>query len=822
MRQLGQTARRRVAWTGVTAGFLIAAALHAPTYGGGRDSQSHDVGAIADGHAHDHNDPATMNAISRGELGAGTEDPTTPGQARANEEYAAAGRAAADPELTTVPLRSPRRLVPESRYAMAGGCYALRTGSRIRFQATHLGRYLLYTTSRTVLTGNEDGSVTRSAAPGPDAVWTARKVTGGFTLRLADGRYLRHTTTGLRVGGSYIFALRRTTGCPAYPEISVGVSGLPHAGATPYQEVRGYADAHTHGMTHEFLGGRIICSPPWHPYGVASALKDCPDHEVAGGRGAVLEDFTAGRPPGSGHDAVGWPTFGYWPNHYSLTHQQLYYKWLERSWRGGLRLFTSLLTENNVLCEIYPLKKNSCDDMDAVRLQAKRMRQLENYVDAQYGGPGKGWYRIVTTPWQARKVINQGKLAVIMGMETSVPFGCHVKLRVPMCDESTIDAGVAEIRRLGVSQIEIVNKFDNALTGVAGDGGTIGPITNTANFYNTGSFLRMETCPAAYPAGVEDRLQEPTAPGGLPAQDAIFGAIGKLFGDSVQPAPVYPPGPHCNQMGLTTLGRHLLNRLIDKRILFDPDHMSVYGRKAALDLMEAAARDGRHPGVISSHSWGTPDAYPRIYRLGGFVTPYAGDSTGFLAKWRQHLKWADKRYYFGFGYGADMNGFGAQGGPRGAGVSNPVRYPFTGLNGVRLDKQRSGRRVYDINRDGVSHYGLYPDWIQDVKLLAGAQGPAFATDMARGAEAYLQTWERAHGIKPDPCRNPGLRLYAAKFRSVIRPGMTTIQVLGAVGQPYHRLGSSFHYCTKTTTSPRVGMKVEFGPGGLVRAVRRVG
>ena len=123
-----------------------------------------------------------------------------------------------------------------------------------------------------------------------------------------------------------------------------------------------------------------------------------------------------------------------------------------------------------------------------------------------------------------------------------------------------------------------------------------------------------------------------------PSQDAIFGAIWKLFGDvGVQPAPIYPAGPHCNQLGLSPLGERLLSAMIDSRILFDPDHMSVAGRNAALDYLEQQQAAGRPPGVVSSHSWSTPDAYPRIYRLGGFVAPYAGDSTGFVEKWRQHL-----------------------------------------------------------------------------------------------------------------------------------------------------------------------------------------
>jgi hypothetical protein len=785
--------------------------------------------AALDGHAHDHNDPATKNALSRAESGPSTQDPstqdpTTQSQARENVAYATAARAATEPTLTTVPLRSPRRLVPESRYAPAGGCYTL-AGRPVRFQATDLGRYLLQSTGRTVLAAGRGSSTAWVAKPSTAADWIVhRRPDARFTFRLSDGRQLRRVDGVLVTGATPTsFTLQRTTGCSAYPEIAVNITGLPHAGVTPFQEVRGYADPHTHGMTHEFLGGRVICSPPWHRYGVAYALRDCPDHELLDGRGAVLEDFLSDNPPGTGHDPVGWPTFGYWPNPHSLTHQQLYYKWLERSWRGGLRIFTSLLTENNVLCELYPLKKNSCNDMDAVRLQAADMRKLERYVDGQHGGPGKGWYRIVTTPFEARRVINQGKLAVVMGIETSVPFGCHVKAGIPLCSKAKIDAGLAEVRRLGVSQMEILNKFDNALTGVAGDGGTTGTITNAGNLYNTGSFLQMETCPAAYPDGVEDREQGPlTAPAELPAQDAIFGGIGQLFGLTGQLLPIYPTGPHCNKLGLTPLGRHLLNRMIDQHLLFDPDHMSVHARKEALDLYEQAARDGRHPGIISSHSWSTPDAYPRIYRLGGFVAPYAGDSTGFVKKWRQHLTWADRRFYFGFGYGADMNGFGAQGNPRGADVANPVTYPFTGLNGVRVERQRSGQRVFDINADGVSHYGLYPDWIQDVKTLAGADGTAFAADMARGAEAYLQTWERAFGIDPDSCRNPGQRKSVATVRSRVTPGMTTLQVMRAVGQPWTRLGSTYGICARTATEARVRMDIRFTAAGRVVEVRRVG
>ena len=65
--------------------------------------------------------------------------------------------------------------------------------------------------------------------------------------------------------------------------------------------------------------------------------------------------------------------------------------------------------------------------------------------------------------------------------------------------------------------------------------------------------------------------------------------------------------------------------------------------------------------------------------------------------------------------------------------------------------------MYDINTDGVDHYGLYPDWIEDLRQVGGR---AIVEDMANGAEAYLQLWERAEAaggplVGPDSTGLPG-------------------------------------------------------------------
>ena len=761
-----------------------------------------DVEGIA---PHEHEE--TRNALSRaGETGADTTDPTTAEERRAAASYVAAERTRPGPRLVRVNPVRPRTPVPQDRYAMAGGCYRVG-GEPLRFQAIRLGSYLLHDADGLLL-----GTAGRTEDPSVDTEWTARRV--------APGRYRLVGAQGpLSLGGTDRFALRTTTGCATYPEAEVNVTGRPHGGPTSFQEVRGYVDAHNHGMAFEFLGGRAHCGRPWHPYGVEHALRDCPDHTATGGSGALLESVLSG---GVSHDPVGWPTFQDWPAADSLTHEGTYWKWLERSWRGGQRIMVNLLVENNQLCQLYPLKQNSCDDMDSVRLQARDMYALQDYIDAQYGGPGRGFYRIVRNPRQAREVINAGKMAVVMGIETSIPFGCTVKLDRPQCDAAEIDRELDAVKRMGVRQVQLVNKFDNALSGVAGDLGATGVVVNLANFLETGSFWDMEHCePADGESHDRNQVAFPDVAG--EAQDALFGAVGSLFGNLGLPnvaLPLYPRTDHCNSRGLTTLGEHTIDGVVERRMIFDPDHMSVKARIAALDQLERL----RYSGVVSSHSWSTPDSYPRIYRLGGFIAPYAGDSTSFVAKWRRHLGWADDRFYFGLGYGSDINGFGKQGAPRGSDVADPVRYPVTGLNGVRIDRQRAGERVWDVNADGVAHYGLYPDWIADLGKVAGREDAAsagdLADDLARGAEAYLQMWERAEGVRPDACRNPGLRMRAGRVERLVRPGMGTAAVLRAVGQPLTRRGTSYGLCAKDARGRKIEMTVTFSRTGKVRELTR--
>ena len=764
----------------------------------------------------------------------------------------------------------PRAETPEDRYAMAGGCYAVRSSSggyvvtngdgyaatastsegaeAFHFQATDLGRYLLFDSGESfaaasegavgegayAATGSQPGamaggvaleqtdaaadsaarspvneaagrgaSVISDAQPSHLADWEIAEADDGyFSLHLPEtGQDLATDSEGTLVlvdaGAGSPFAFELIDGCATFPEVEVNVEGPVLGGAASHQEVRGFFDAHLHMMAFEFLGGRARCGRPWHAFGVTRALVDCPDHEP-GGHGAVLEQVLSRENPGTPHNTDGWPTFEGWPTYRSLTHEQIYYRWMERAWRGGLRMFTNLLVDNNQLCKIYPFKRNSCNEMDGVRLQAQRIRELERYIDAQNGGPGEGWFRIVTDPFEARRVINEGKLAVVLGIEVSVPLDCGEILGMPQCELGDVESGLDEVYDLGVRQMELVNKFDNAFSGVAGDAGSTGVVVNQGNKGETGHYWQMDTCDE-HAGHAHDKMQMNLHDdGGMPdeftGRDSLAGAILSLSGTSGV-VPIYPQGPHCNIAGLSDLGRAMIKGMVQRGMIFDPDHMSALAQTQALDYIQGSAEIQDLPGepaVISSHGWSNETIYPRIYQLGGVVTPYAGGSRGFADAWRQHREWADPRYPFGFGYGADTNGFGSQGGPRGADAEDPVTYPFTGFGGVTVDRQRSGTRAYDINTDGVAHYGLYPDWIEDLRRLAG---DAIVDDLARGPEAYLQMWERAIGIAPDACRPDVADLSSASLKG-LRKGMTPAEVLHTLGQPRSRTADAFEYCVE--------------------------
>src|SRR5205823_449282 len=298
-----------------------------------------------------------------------------------------------------------------------------------------------------------------------------------------------------------------------------------------------------------------------HPYRIAYALPDCYSIEGLQGAAATTQNFLNYDNPAQPHDTRGYPQMTAW-GHNNLTYEGTYWRWIQRAWMGGLRLMVMSVNENRVLCELEPTHQTNCDEMDTVRRGFQDIRELQRYVDAQAGGPGKGFFQIVTNPYDARRVINQGKMAVVLEIEVSELFGCR-GWDQPTCDQAQVDRGLDEMYRLGVRSSLLLNKFDNPLTGVRFDSGPVGALINAGNKVSAGSFWSAETCTGAE----HDNQIDGGVPGGEIAN--LLNSLGVPPGT----LPVYPAAPHCNTRGLTDLGAHTVEDMMNKGMIVNPDHM---------------------------------------------------------------------------------------------------------------------------------------------------------------------------------------------------------------------------------------------------------
>ena len=58
-----------------------------------------------------------------------------------------------------------------------------------------------------------------------------------------------------------------------------------------------------------------------------------------------------------------------------------------------------------------------------------------------------------------------------------------------------------------------------------------------------------------------------------------------------------------------------------------------------------------------------------------------------------------------------------------------------------IRRYKTGNRDWDFNTDGMAHYGLMPDFLQDLKNIG--IGPDNLSPLLRSAEDYIRTWEKS-------------------------------------------------------------------------------
>ncbi|NUU19617.1 hypothetical protein HP550_20430 [Cellulomonas humilata] len=452
----------------------------------------------------------------------------------------------------------------------------------------------------------------------------------------------------------------------------------------------------------------------------------------------------------AGHLVGGYPQFDGWPRWDSITHQSVHEDWLRRAVDGGLRVLVMLAVNNEPLCELANKEPGrTCDDMEAVDLQLAAARAMEADIDRRSGGQGRGWYRIVETPQEAREVAESGNLAVVLGIEVDYMFGARPDAKI---SEPQLEQRLDRYYAAGVRHIFPVHFGDNAFGGTAFSLDLQGNADDVPAWWKAAGF---KTIFPPFPVKLEASTEY-------------------TYRGSVR-----------NVRGLTPLGATLVRMVIDRGMLIDVDHMSQRTRADTLAICENVG----YP-VISGHTGfveisGSEKAHEgnllaseveRIQALGGLVCPivHQGSSLDDVRTWRggrhtvEHTQPDTSNTFLqgysyaqtygrgaGVGIGTDMNGFagllrprfGPEGAKPAAGMAPEMTYPFIALaTGKEMGRSVVGQKVFDLNTDGLAHIGMLPDLIADLEN-QGLDQEDLAPLMG-SAEQYVQVWERAVGVRP--------------------------------------------------------------------------
>lgn len=586
--------------------------------------------------------------------------------------------------------------------------------------------------------------------------------------------------TGLTADGVAI-TLEPAAGCRAHPELSLDATGQVTRTTFPDGDLYGIVDTHSHILSNfGFGGGGIFHGGAFHRLGVEHALPDCELYHGENGRkdffgfafdtggssdadlGSLLPDLLAGELAEDNHLTEGYPNFTAWPNGpSSSTHQTQYYRWLERAYLAGLRLVVQHATTNSIICHFIAGEglqgtRYDCDDMVAVDRIIDETYAMERYIDAQSGGAGMGWFRIVQTPAEARAVIAGGKLAVILGIETSDLFDCTSVPRRggPSCNETYIKEQLDYYYSLGIRAIFPVHKYDNAFT--PGDGNRA--FIELGNFLNSGHWSNFtENCPGDLSNAGFDEGDVFFGGLNIPREDYISAPPNNLGGFPEAPLTVTsvflnqllaPPleGAYCQNATMTGLGETLIDEMMLRGMIIEVDHLPQWAYKRAFELLEAA--DYPAAGTHGRHYDG------RIYKLGGVsktdLRRCRTDEPGStISAYTDRIALiADNGGYPAEGFGFDLNGFAGARGPRfGENAcptpqADPVTYPFRSYaDDVEFTQPVIGNRELDYNTEGLVHIGLLPELLDDARRDAVSE--ADLEPLFRSAEGYIRMWERS-------------------------------------------------------------------------------
>jgi microsomal dipeptidase-like Zn-dependent dipeptidase len=602
--------------------------------------------------------------------------------------------------------------------------------------------------------------------------------------------------------------------------------------------VWGYGDYHTHPMTRLAFGSNdkrhIIFGESGGNYDDYLAdpklvVRDIGRCERGHGGGYLAEAFINNAQLFSEsigsvikafllpHGRSGQPDYKAFPDHLMGAHQQMHVTMIRRNYEGGLRLMVALVTDNWGAAFLTGVAENGkvplVSEPETIAAQLDGLRDLAR--------KNSSWMELALTPADARRIIQQNKLAIIPGVELD---------RLGSYDPDP-EKEVDFLWRQGVRAVTPIHAVDNAL----GSPAILNAPYNWLNdfFANDAQQVRpsglgppkffeieADDCAGNHEAEGECVVHklDPFPQLRLIIARPIFTLFRRAPGFTITSAQTFNTGllGQKNKHGLTPKGRDYIRALMKRGIIVDTAHMSD---KSVNDAYQALGERPGYPAIISHVGFRKEGLYEnpaneipgylaseydisdsnieRVKNAGGVMGVFANHARINPKSIDIHISHitddcgnSSKGFAFAYHYGqslapgrlgmaTDMTFIpmvSPRFGPHACegyksfqhGQKEPAKHPnryrphdqkdpvlyeqYKGMKAIAKTNQkepmkpyRMGDRVFDFNEDGLAHYGLVPDMLQDLKNVEMPKRDLQA--FFGSAEAYLEMWERVERAK---------------------------------------------------------------------------
>jgi microsomal dipeptidase-like Zn-dependent dipeptidase len=516
--------------------------------------------------------------------------------------------------------------------------------------------------------------------------------------------------------------------------------------------LRGFVDLHTHPMANLGFGGKLLyggpdigsllpADPDCHHNVRATSEQQALGHDKSthGGhdffsnpcgdelRKAVIHGLQSGlHGADESEDAYGYPTFAEWPVWNDLTHQKMWVEWIRRAYFGGLRVMVALAVNNKTLGDMTAGPGDyATDDKSSADRQ---IQEIKSFV-----GRHHDFMEVAYKSADVHRIVAANKLAVVVGVEIDHIGNFQTVQNRAVPTEAQVKGEIHRLYNEGVRYIFPIHVLDNAFGGSA----AYVNLFNVSNVRETGHAYDL-VC--ASPA---DHITYRYSNSDLGVELVLAQLAKSGFAITSISSPKCPAGiGEKNKLGLTPIGVVAIKEMMRLGMLIDIDHMSQAAADQALHLavtFNYPVNSG-HNGVRGALGAETqnerafrPDQYATIGRLHGM----AGVGSGGLTAPEWLRLYNDVIHAMGSGnivagFGTDTNGFAPGMPPRHSSVRYTRDFPAS----------RDGRKTWDYNRDGVAHYGMLWDFLQDVRSLPGG-AVMVDNNFMYGADYFYRTWQTA-------------------------------------------------------------------------------